>query len=139
MAEYKEKMRIAILLFFVALGVYLVYQVYKPQYTYMDMELYIYDISENEIIVKNFPQNSGPFAGSYRIEIDDELEIKDEEGNEVKVSSLKQGDFLLFDYKGEKNPKPEDGTVLNSFPYNIYNIRLSDKEVNYKFWGIEFP
>ena len=139
MEKYKEKAGIGLLLFIVILGVYLVFQVCKQQYTHLDVEMYIYDISEEEIVVKNFPQNISKFNGTYKIKLDDSFNMKDEKGNKVEVSSLKQGDIILFDYKGEKKPNPKEGAVLNGFPYNIYHIRLSDKEVNYKFWRIEFP
>ncbi len=113
-------------------------------YRCLDIELYIDEISENQIIVKSLPASTKDvFSGEYIIEINDTLIIKDSKGGEIDLNSLERGDILLFDYNGSikfKNKTPidfKDGTILNSEKIDAQNFRLSDEKLNLKFWNLE--
>lgn len=113
-------------------------------YHCFDINLYIDEISENQIIVKSLPASTEDiFDGMYIIEINDTLIIKDSKGNEIDLNSLERGDILLFDYDGPikfKNKTPlsfKDGTILNGEKMGTYNFRLSDEKLNLKFWHLE--
>lgn len=113
-------------------------------YHCIDINLYIDDISENQIIVKSLPSSTEDiFSGEYIIEINDTLIIKDNKGGDVNLNSLERGDILLFDYDGPikfKNKTPlsfKDGTILNGEKMGAYNFRLSDEKLNLKFWHLE--
>lgn len=113
-------------------------------YHCFDINLYIDEISENQIIVKSLPASTEDiFDGMYIIEINDTLIIKDSKGDEIDLNSLERGDILLFDYDGPikfKNKTPlsfKDGTILNGEKMGTYNFRLSDEKLNLKFWHLE--
>jgi hypothetical protein len=113
-------------------------------YHCFDINLYINEISEDQIIVKSLPASTEDiFNGEYIIEINDTLIIKDSKGGEIDINSLERGDILLFDYDGPikfKNKTPidfKDGTILNSAEMNTHNFRLSDEKLNLKFWHLE--
>lgn len=113
-------------------------------YHSFDIELYIDQISENQIIVKNPPYSTrSAFNGEYIIQINEDLTIKDSKGGDVDVQSLKRGDILLFDYTGPikfKNATAinfKNNTVLNGEKINAFNFRLSDEKLNMKFWRLE--
>lgn len=113
-------------------------------YHYLDVDLYIDEISEDEIIVKTLPNSTeNIFNGEYIIQINEDLIIKDSKGGDVDIYSLERGDILLFDYDGPINfrnktaENVKSGTVLNGEKINAFNLRLSDEKLNLKFWKLE--
>lgn len=113
-------------------------------YHRFDVELYIDELSEDKIILKNLPYSTKDvFNGEYIIQINENLVIKDSKGGDIDIYSLKRGDILLFDYTGPikfRNKTAvnfESGTVLNGEKFNAFNFRLSDEKLNLKFWRLE--
>ena len=113
-------------------------------YHCFNIELYIDEISEDTIIVKNPPYSTGDiFNGKYIIQINEDLIIKDSKGSDFDIHSLERGDILLFDYTGPVKFRNKtavnfkSGTVLNGEKINAFNFRLSDEKLNLKFWRLE--
>lgn len=113
-------------------------------YHRFDVELYIDELSEDKIILKNLPYSTKDvFNGEYIIQINENLVIKDSKGGDIDIYSLKRGDILLFDYTGPikfRNKTAvnfKSGTVLNGEKFNAFNFRLSDEKLNLKFWRLE--
>lgn len=101
----------------------------------VDIEVYIDEIREDEIIVKGAPYATGILIGEYSIQINDTLVIKDSKGGVTDLQQLKRGDILLFDYHGPWELR--DGTLLNGKITYAYNFRISDDNLNLKFWRLE--
>lgn len=101
----------------------------------VDIEVYIDEIQEDEIVVKGMPYVTNFFDGEYRIQIKDTLIIKDSKGGVVDIQQLNRGDILLFDYHGPWEFR--NGALLNGIITYAYNFRISDEKLNLKFWRLE--
>ena len=107
----------------------------QTEFIAVDIEVYIDEIREDEIIVKGAPYATGILIGEYSIQINDTLVIKDSKGGVTDLQQLKRGDILLFDYHGPWELR--DGTLLNGKITYAYNFRISDDKLNLKYWRLE--
>lgn len=110
-----------------------IYYIRNNTVIFMNQEVYIDVVNESEIRVKGLPINIGNFSAAYMIKKTDALKILDQQGREIDFESLKEGNILIFSYKGFIIPKSY--SYLNR---GIYDIRLSGEVFNNKFWNVEF-
>ena len=126
---------IALLIVCIACVGYMLYWRRETECRGANIDVYIDEIRDDEIIVKGMPYVTEFFAEEYRIQINDTLVIKDSKGGVVDIKQLKRGDILLFDYHGPWELK--SGTLLNGKREYAYNFRISDEKLNLKFWRLE--
>lgn len=133
----KKKIVVFIALFTVCVACvgYMLYWRRETECRGVNIDVYIDEIRDDEIIVKGMPYVTEFFTEEYRIQINDTLVIKDSKGGVVDIQQLKRGDILLFDYHGPWELKR--GTLLNGKREYAYNFRISDEKLNLKFWRLE--